>query len=225
MDQCADRRGPHPARTWHTADRRTEKQPHPYLDRGARVHWRTRPGRPRAAGGPPRPAHPRHLELYPDADAAIRWAAQRFQVTGIITNGPSDVQWGEVRAVGLEERVDRVIVAGDVGAFKPDRASSKRPSKVLESRPSPPYSSETPPTTTSPAPSRPAGPPSGSTATAKPIPHRSQHPPPPPPPSANSQLSSPDAATEHVEFVSAYPERVDRSAGAARGKLDYRGES
>ena len=62
----------------------------------------------------------RHLDLYPDADAAIRWAAERFQVTGIITNGPSDVQWGEVRAVGLEERVDRVIVAGDVGAFKPD---------------------------------------------------------------------------------------------------------
>ena len=62
----------------------------------------------------------RHLDLYPDADAAIRWAAECFQVTGIITNGPSDVQWGEVRAVGLEERVDRVIVAGDVGAFKPD---------------------------------------------------------------------------------------------------------
>ena len=62
----------------------------------------------------------RHLELYPDADAAICWAAERFQVTGIITNGPSDVQWGEVRAVGLEDRVDRVIVAGDIGAFKPD---------------------------------------------------------------------------------------------------------
>ena len=62
----------------------------------------------------------RHLELYLDADAAIRWATERFQVTGIITNGPSDVQWGEVRAVGLEDRVDRVIVAGDVGAFKPD---------------------------------------------------------------------------------------------------------
>ena len=61
-----------------------------------------------------------NLELYPDADAAIRWAAKRFQVTGIITNGPSDVQWGEVRAVGLEGRVDRVIVAGDVGAYKPD---------------------------------------------------------------------------------------------------------
>ena len=62
----------------------------------------------------------RHLGLYPDAEAAIRWAAERFEVTGIITNGPSDVQWGEVRAVGLEDRVDRVIVAGDIGAFKPD---------------------------------------------------------------------------------------------------------
>ena len=61
-----------------------------------------------------------NLELYPDADASIRWANERFQVTGIITNGPSDVQWGEVYAVGLEDRVDRVIVAGDINAFKPD---------------------------------------------------------------------------------------------------------
>ena len=61
-----------------------------------------------------------NLELYPDADASIRWANERFDVTGIITNGPSDVQWGEVYAVGLENRVDRVIVAGDINAFKPD---------------------------------------------------------------------------------------------------------
>ena len=61
-----------------------------------------------------------NLELYPDADASLRWAAERFEVTGIITNGPSDVQWGEVRQVGLEDRVDRVIVAGDIDAFKPD---------------------------------------------------------------------------------------------------------
>ena len=61
-----------------------------------------------------------NLELYPDADASLRWAAERFKVTGIITNGPSDVQWGEVRQVGLEDRVDRVIVAGDIDAFKPD---------------------------------------------------------------------------------------------------------
>ena len=62
-----------------------------------------------------------NLELYPDADESIRWANDRFQVTGIITNGPSDVQWGEVCAVGLDDRVDRVIVAGDIDAFKPDR--------------------------------------------------------------------------------------------------------
>ena len=61
-----------------------------------------------------------NLELYPDADESIRWANDRFQVTGIITNGPSDVQWGEVCAVGLDDRVDRVIVAGDIDAFKPD---------------------------------------------------------------------------------------------------------
>ncbi len=62
----------------------------------------------------------RRLQFYPDSDAALRWAAERFETVGVITNGPSDVQWGEVRAVGLHHRVDRVIVAGDVGAYKPD---------------------------------------------------------------------------------------------------------
>ena len=73
-----------------------------------------------------------NLELYPDADASIRWAAEHFEVTGIITNGPSDVQWGEVYAVGLEDQVDRVIVAGDIDAFKPDPRIFEAALKGLE---------------------------------------------------------------------------------------------
>ena len=61
-----------------------------------------------------------HLRLYPDSDAAVRWAQDRFELVGIITNGASEAQWREIRAVGLDTRVQRVIVAGDVGAYKPD---------------------------------------------------------------------------------------------------------
>ena len=61
-----------------------------------------------------------HLRLYPDANTAVRWARSRFELTGIVTNGSSEAQWGEVRAVGLDSRVQRVIVAGDVCAYKPD---------------------------------------------------------------------------------------------------------
>ena len=61
-----------------------------------------------------------HLRLYPDSNAAVRWARNRYELTGIITNGSSEAQWGEVRAVGLDTRVQRVIVAGDVCAYKPD---------------------------------------------------------------------------------------------------------
>jgi HAD superfamily hydrolase (TIGR01549 family) len=39
---------------------------------------------------------------------------------GILTNGPSDMQWEKLRGLGLTERVDGIVVAGDRGIFKPD---------------------------------------------------------------------------------------------------------
>jgi 2-haloalkanoic acid dehalogenase type II len=64
----------------------------------------------------------KRLALFPDAALSLSRATTAFELTGIITNGPSETQWAEVHALHLEPRVGRVIVAGDVGAFKPDPA-------------------------------------------------------------------------------------------------------
>jgi 2-haloalkanoic acid dehalogenase type II len=39
---------------------------------------------------------------------------------GILTNGPSDIQWEKLRALDLPSIVNEIVVAGDVGIFKPD---------------------------------------------------------------------------------------------------------
>jgi len=39
---------------------------------------------------------------------------------GILTNGPSQMQWPKLRDLGLPEIVDHIVVAGDRGVFKPD---------------------------------------------------------------------------------------------------------
>jgi HAD superfamily hydrolase (TIGR01549 family) len=39
---------------------------------------------------------------------------------GILTNGPSDMQWRKLHDLELPEAVDGIVVAGDRGFFKPD---------------------------------------------------------------------------------------------------------
>lgn len=39
---------------------------------------------------------------------------------GLLTNGPSDIQWEKVRALGFGRVFDAIVVAGDVGIYKPD---------------------------------------------------------------------------------------------------------
>ncbi len=39
---------------------------------------------------------------------------------GLLTNGLSDVQWEKIHSLDIEPLFDAVIVAGDVGLFKPD---------------------------------------------------------------------------------------------------------
>ncbi|MFC2077410.1 HAD family hydrolase [Candidatus Bipolaricaulota bacterium] len=40
--------------------------------------------------------------------------------TGILTNGPSDMQWEKLKELNLADAVDAIVVAGDLGIFKPD---------------------------------------------------------------------------------------------------------
>jgi HAD superfamily hydrolase (TIGR01549 family) len=39
---------------------------------------------------------------------------------GLLTNGLSDAQWDKIRSTGLAPRFAAVLVAGDVGLYKPD---------------------------------------------------------------------------------------------------------
>lgn len=39
---------------------------------------------------------------------------------GLLTNGPSEMQWEKIEALGFAQYFDAVIVAGDVGIYKPD---------------------------------------------------------------------------------------------------------
>ncbi len=39
---------------------------------------------------------------------------------GLLTNGPSDIQWEKIRSLGFGHVFDAIVVAGDVGIYKPD---------------------------------------------------------------------------------------------------------
>ena len=58
------------------------------------------------------------VELLPGASAALDAATARGP-TGVVTNGPRDRQERKVRALGLDDRVDAVVYAGDLPRRKP----------------------------------------------------------------------------------------------------------
>jgi HAD superfamily hydrolase (TIGR01549 family) len=39
---------------------------------------------------------------------------------GLLTNGRSDMQWEKIGALGLNDMFDAIVVAGDIGIYKPD---------------------------------------------------------------------------------------------------------
>ncbi len=56
---------------------------------------------------------------YPGIERLLDDLRPRYRL-GLLTNGPSDMQWDKIRTLGLESRFDAIIVAGDVGIYKPD---------------------------------------------------------------------------------------------------------
>lgn len=58
------------------------------------------------------------VEFVPGAAAALDAATARGK-TGIVTNGPQSRQERKVRSLGLDERVDVVVYAGDLARRKP----------------------------------------------------------------------------------------------------------
>lgn len=62
------------------------------------------------------------LKLYSDAEQLLRILAERQIKTGLITDGCGQVQHEKITALGLDERLDSVIVTDDFGLSKPDTA-------------------------------------------------------------------------------------------------------
>ncbi len=56
---------------------------------------------------------------YPGIDNLLADLKENYKL-GLLTNGPSDIQWEKIEALGLDQQFDAVIVAGDVGIYKPD---------------------------------------------------------------------------------------------------------
>ena len=54
---------------------------------------------------------------------------------GILTNGPSDMQWEKLRTLELPSAVDGIVVAGDAGAFKPDPRPFRQLLEQLDASP------------------------------------------------------------------------------------------
>jgi putative hydrolase of the HAD superfamily len=68
------------------------------------------------------------LALFPEAVRALQAARQPARgepgprATGIVTNGPADVQRAKVALLGVLDLVDFVIISGEFGVAKPDPA-------------------------------------------------------------------------------------------------------
>lgn len=74
------------------------------------------------------------MELTAGADAAIDAAAANGR-TALLTNGPSDRQRAKVRALGLDDRLDHVVYAGDLPRRKPHALPFERTLDALDVAP------------------------------------------------------------------------------------------
>ena len=56
---------------------------------------------------------------YPGIDDLLVDLKSNYKL-GLLTNGPTDIQWEKIEDLGFDKHFDAVIVAGDVGIYKPD---------------------------------------------------------------------------------------------------------
>lgn len=55
------------------------------------------------------------LELYRESNEIIKFAKMNNLYLGLITDGCSQVQWNKIKALGLETKIDKIIVTDDYG--------------------------------------------------------------------------------------------------------------
>ena len=59
------------------------------------------------------------IRAFDGAGELLHLLKERYAL-GLLTNGPSDTQWEKIRTLGFGRAFGAIVVAGDVGIFKPD---------------------------------------------------------------------------------------------------------
>jgi len=59
------------------------------------------------------------VRLMPGAAGLLDALGNRVHL-GLLTNGPSALQWAKIDALGIASSFDAIVVSGDVGRYKPD---------------------------------------------------------------------------------------------------------
>ncbi len=70
------------------------------------------------------------VALYPGAYESLAALRPCYRI-GLLTNGPSDLQWGKIHRLSIEPLFDTIVVAGDVGSYKPDARAFRLTAKQL----------------------------------------------------------------------------------------------
>jgi len=60
------------------------------------------------------------VRLYPGIESLLRDLKSDYKL-GLLTNGPSDISWEKITALGFDNVFDAIVVAGDIEIYKPDR--------------------------------------------------------------------------------------------------------
>lgn len=72
-----------------------------------------------------------HLHFCDGAEHVVLTLKKQYKV-GLITNGPSELQWGKINHLGIKEWFDGIIVSDDIGIRKPDPEIYHRLLKELD---------------------------------------------------------------------------------------------
>lgn len=59
------------------------------------------------------------LQLFPEVPEVLEELRSDYQL-GLLTNGPSDLQWSKIKILGIESWFEDIVVSGEHGTAKPD---------------------------------------------------------------------------------------------------------
>jgi putative hydrolase of the HAD superfamily len=75
------------------------------------------------------------VDLFPDAVETLEGLRERGARLALMTNGGAEAQWRKIRRFDLEQHFDCIIVEGEFGVGKPERAVYEHALKTLDVAP------------------------------------------------------------------------------------------